>query len=115
MEVEVSDKEVPNTSVEGLASAAKTDQDSVTSLYLKIDDKEYKYENLTKYRTHTDPFEVIFPDNGLYGVLQGGISKVVADGFYIITEPLTKGNHTVHFKSTLPDYVQDLNYNIIVE
>jgi len=124
MEAEVSDKEVPNASVEDLASAAKADQDSVNSLYLKIDDKEYKYENLTKYRTHTDPFEVVFPDNGIYGVLQGGVSKSVADGFYIITEPLTKGNHTVHFKSSLicsdpdcsdPNYVQDLKYNIIAQ
>ena len=122
MEVETSDKEIPNASVEDLASSSKKDQDSVNSLYLKIDDKEYKYENLTKYRTHTDPFEVVFPDKGIYGVLEGGVSKAVADGFYIITEPLTKGNHTAHFKSSLicsdpdcldPNYVQrsKLQYN----
>ena len=37
------------------------------------------------------PFEVVFPDKGIYGVIEGGVSKAVADGFYIITEPLTKG------------------------
>ena len=40
MEVETSDKEVPNASVEDLVSSSKKDQDSVNSLYLKIDDKQ---------------------------------------------------------------------------
>lgn len=65
MVVEWSDKEVPNASVEELHKSAKKDQDSVNSLYLKIGDKEYKYEDLLKYRTHTDDFEVVFPNNGL--------------------------------------------------
>ena len=37
----ISDKEAPNRSVEDLNKIAKKDQDSVTSLYLKINDKEY--------------------------------------------------------------------------
>lgn len=65
MVVEWSDKEVPNASVEELHKSAKKDQDSVNSLYLKICDKEYNYEDLLKYRTHTDDFEVVFPNNGL--------------------------------------------------
>jgi hypothetical protein len=93
MQVEWSDKEAPGASVEELHKSAKKDQDSVYSLYLKIGDKEYKYKDLIKYRTHTDVFEVVFPDNGIFGVIEGGVSKVVGDGFYIITEPLTKGNY----------------------
>jgi hypothetical protein len=124
MQVEWSDKEYPNSSVEELREAAKKDQDSVNSVYLKIDDKEYKYEDLIKYRTPTDTFEVVFPDNGIFGVIEGGVSKVVADGFYIITEPLTKGNHSIHFKSSLicpdpdcaePNFAQDIKYNIVAE
>ena len=93
-------------------------------MYLKIGDTEYKYDNLTKYRTRTGGFDVVFPDNGIFGVMEGGVSKVVADGFYIITEPLAKGNYTIHFKSSLicpdpdcadPNYVQDVKYNIIAE
>ena len=26
-------------------------------------------------------FEVVYPDNGIFGVVEGGRSKVVADGF----------------------------------
>jgi hypothetical protein len=124
MQVEWSDKEAPGASVEELHKSAKKDQDSVNSLYLKIGDKEYKYDDLIKYRTPTDAFEVIFPDNGIFGVIEGGPSKAVADGFYIITEPLTKGNYLVHFKSSLicldpgcaePNFAQDIKYNIIAE
>jgi len=124
MQVEWSEKEAPGASVEELHKSAKKDQDSVNSLYLKIGDKEYKYKDLIKYRTQTDVFEVVFPDIGIFGVIEGGVSKVVADGFYIITEPLTKGNYSVHFKSSLicldpgcaePNFAQDIKYNIVAE
>ena len=125
MEVEQSDKELPGASVEVLTNAAKKDQDSVNSLYLKVDNEEYTYNDLLKYRIQpTEPFEVIFPDNGIFGVADGGPSQVVADGFYILTEPLTAGNHTVHFRSSLicpdvgciePAFAQDVNYNIIAK
>ncbi|RPI82948.1 MAG: hypothetical protein EHM34_06100 [Nitrosopumilales archaeon] len=124
MQVEISDLEYPGASVKELSDSAKKDQDSVNSLYLKIDDKEYKYDNLTKYRIHTEPFKTTWPDNAIFGVVKGGNSTVVADGFHIITEPLAKGNHTIHFKSSLicsdpdcadPNFVQDLNYNIIAK
>lgn len=125
MQVEISDKELPGASVQDLANAAKKDQDGVNSLYLMIDDKEFTYNDLLKYRTHpTEPFQAIFPDNGIFGVTEGGPSQVVADGFYVATEPLTPGNHTVHFKSSLscpdvgcvePAFAQDVKYNIIVK
>ena len=124
MQVSISDLEIPGASVKELSDAAKEDQDSVNSLYLKIDNVEYKYDNLTKYRTHTEPFETIWPDNAAFGIVKGGNSTTVADGFYIITEPIAKGNHTIHFKSSLicsepdcvePNFVQDIKYNIIAE
>ena len=48
MQVAISEAELPGASDKELAESAKKDQDSVNSLYLKIDDKEYKVENLTK-------------------------------------------------------------------
>ena len=117
MVVEWSGKEAPGASVDDLRLSAKKDQDSVNSLYLKIGDREYNYDDLVKYRTPTDDFEVLFPDNGLFGVVEGGPSKVVADGFYILTEPLTKGNYTVHYRGSLlePSFAQDIKYAIIAE
>jgi hypothetical protein len=95
-------------------------------LYLKIGDKEYSYQDLLKYRIQpTDPFEVIFPDNGIAGVVKGGPSKSVADGFYILTEPLAKGTYPIHYKSSLicldpgcaePNFPpQDIKYNIVAK
>ena len=62
----------------------KKDQDGVNSLYLKIDNEEYTYNDLLKYRIQpTEPFQAIFPDNGIFGVVDGGPSQAVADGHYI--------------------------------
>jgi hypothetical protein len=122
MPVESSDKELPKASIADLSKSAKDDQDHVNSLYLKIGDKEYNFKDLDKYRTHTDAFEVVFPDNGIFGVLKGGVSKAVADGRYIITEPLAKGTYPIHFKSSLIDpsnpdtnFAQDITYKIIAQ
>jgi len=120
MHVEESQFEAPGDSADQLSAAAKKDQDSVNSLYLKIDDRLYMMNNLTKYRTHTEPFETTWPDKAIFGIEKGGNSTVVADGWYIITEPLAKGNHTIYFKSSLPPdpsgaegYATDIKYNII--
>ena len=124
MQVVITDKDIPGASVEELATSAKKDQDSVNSLYLKIGNKEYKYKDLYPYRTPTDVFEVVFPDKGIFGILGGGLSKAVADGFYILTEPLTNGTYLIHFKSSLicpdpgcaePNFAQDIKYNIVVQ
>ncbi len=122
MQVESSEFESPGASPMELSDLSKNDQDKVNSLYLKIDDKEYKYDNLTKYRTRTEPFETTWPDQALFGIEKGGNSTVVADGWYIITEPLAKGNHTIYFKSSLPPdpsgaegYATDIKYNIIAK
>ena len=121
--MEISDKEAPNRSIEDLHKIAKKDQDSVTSLYLKIDDKEYTRQDLSKYRIPTEDFEVTFPKNAIFGATEG-ISKAVADGYYVITEPLEKGNYTILYKSSLicpetdciqPNFAQDIKYTLVVE
>lgn len=124
MQVEISDKDIPGAKPEDLKLATKTDQDSVNSLYLKLGNKEYNFEDLRKYRTDTDIFDVDYADNGIFGIVEGGPTKASADGYYIITEPLQKGNYTVHYKSSLicldpgcaePNFAQDIKYNIIAE
>ena len=121
--MEISDKEAPNRSIEDLHKLAKKDQDSVTSLYLKINDKEYTRQDLSKYRIPTEDFEVTFPKNPVFGATEG-ISKAVADGYYVITEPLEKGDYIILYKSSLicpkidciqPNFAQDIKYRLIVE
>jgi hypothetical protein len=49
----------------------------------------------------------LYADNGIFRIAKGGPSKVVAYGYYILTEPLTKGTYPIHFKTSLlcPDLV----------
>jgi hypothetical protein len=124
MQVALTEKDVPGATIEELKLSAKTDQDSVNSLYLKIGDTEYNFEDLRKYRTDTEGFDVDYADNGIFGIVEGGPTTAVADGYYIMTDPLQKGNYTVHYRSSLtclepgcaePNFAQDIKYNIIAE
>ena len=129
MTVEVSTNEVEEGkgTPEELSKAAREDQDSVNSLNLKINNDVYPYANLSKYRTHTDSFDIEFPNNGIFGA-KPGFGKAVADGYYIITEPLNKGNYTIEYKGSLkclptqgdcqPEsviFAHDIKYKVIVE
>jgi hypothetical protein len=93
MTVEESDKESPGASDQDLSKSATTDQDSANSLYLKIGDKEYNYQDLLKYRVHIDAYNLNFANNGIFGIIQGGPTRDVADGFFVMTEPLAKGTY----------------------
>jgi hypothetical protein len=122
--MEVSDKESPGSSIDQLTQIAKQDQDSVNSLNLKIGDKVYNYQDLLKYRTHTEPIDVVFPvNNAIFGVMHGGPSKAVADGFYVITQPLPKGTYTIQYESAIckgvgcaqTNFAQNIVYTIIAQ
>jgi hypothetical protein len=49
----------------------------------------------------TKYFQVIDPDNGVFGILEVGPSQVVAFRFYVITKPIAEGNHAVHYGSSV--------------
>jgi hypothetical protein len=92
-------------------------------LYLKIGDKVYSAEDLKKYRIPTGDFQVVFDKNSVFGTSEGN-SSAVAEGYYVITEPLAKGNYVIVYKSSLicpgvdclqPSFAQDMTYNLIVE
>lgn len=121
----ISNIDLPTATPTELKEGVKKDQDSVNSLYLKIGDKEYSYDELKeKYRNPTDIFNVTIAPNGIFGAVEGGPTKAAADGYYVITEPLQRGNYTVHYKSSLlcigegcaeTHFAQDIKYTIIAE
>lgn len=119
-QVEISQKESPTIKTDqGLVDEAKSDQDDVRFASLKIDGKQYMLNELDKFRTQTGAFDVFFKGpKPLYGVDEGA-SRAAADGRYIITEPLPKGNHTIQFNNsydpTKTPLAQDVTYRIIVE
>jgi len=122
--MEITDKESPNSSIDQLNQISKQDQDSVTTLHLKIGDKDYNYQDLLKYRVHTDAFDVVFPTNNpVFGVTHGGPSKSVADGFYVITQPIPKGTYNIQYNSAIckgvgcsqTNFAQNVAYTIIAQ
>jgi hypothetical protein len=126
MVVEIAQSEYPGATLEELRSIAKKDQDSVYHMSLTIDGKEYNYEDLAQYRKTTGPFDVVFPDKNLaiMSIDKGGPTVAVADGHYIITEPLPKGNHTIQYISNLlctdpdcadPNFGQEIKYKILAQ
>jgi hypothetical protein len=64
---------------------------------------------------------VIFPQNGIFGVTEEGPSKAVADGYYLLTEPLSQGNYTIHYRGALgnplegTNFQHDITYLVIVK
>lgn len=121
--VEASQAEAPKATIEELHKIAKEDQDSVTSLYLKLNDREFSEEELRNFRTHTKEFEVMFPEGAFFGA-SAGTSVAVADGYYVKTEPLSPGNYALCIKGGLgclnpectePSYAGDLKYNLVVQ
>lgn len=108
-----SEAEKPGSSTEELHTLARKDQDNA-KVSLKINDEDVA--EIGKYRFHTDPFDVVIPDNALFG-LRPGPSKAVADGFYVITEPLNAGNYTVVTKANIsePAWQSEVKYNLVVE
>jgi hypothetical protein len=84
--------ESPNSSVADLKDLAKTDQDSITELSVELNG--VPVTNLNNYIVTTGEFKVKFPDP-TQAVFQGNCgpqdSKAVADGRYLIIDPLSKG------------------------
>lgn len=121
MTVVATEKEYPGSPTAELAKIAREDQDSVIALSLDINGKRYSFDDLRKFRNATGEFEVVFPKDGIFGVTEEGPSKAVADGYYIITEPISQGNYTINYKGALGNPVEgtnfqhDISYNLIVK
>jgi hypothetical protein len=121
--VECSYAEFPQLKAEAdLHKCAKDDQDTVLSVDLTVDGVNFR-DLKEKYRTHSNLFNVTFPENNIFGVEPPRSSQAVSDGFFILLEPPTKGKHEIHFKGeqgsytvTSPQhYADDVKYNIIVK
>jgi len=77
--------------------------------------------NLDNYRVESQLFNITFPPNNVFNG-KVGLSPVVAEGWYIMLEPLSKGTHTIHFKYSLIDTnkgekssATDVTYNLGVK
>jgi hypothetical protein len=117
--VECSFAELPAASTEEeLHVCAEEDQSSNPILFASVDGREIS--DLQKYRVHSRAFDVVFPENALWGAAQGP-TRAVSDGYWLILEPLTPGEHEIHIKSILTDptsgilfFDDDVKYHLTV-
>jgi hypothetical protein len=67
-----------------------------------------KLDNLETYRAQSEAFDLIFPDDNVYGV-RPGLTRSVCNGYWLFIKPLQIGKHGVYFKGeTLLEEVHTL-------
>jgi hypothetical protein len=97
--------ESPNSDVPDLKGLAKIDQASIKQLTVEFDGQQYTTNDLNNYIVTTDVFDVEFPPLPAQAVFQGHCgpqkSKAVADGRYLIIEPLSKKELTIRIKGNI--------------
>lgn len=111
--------EYPGATIEELHTCAEEDESSNPGLFLAVDGTEFV--ELESYRVHSEAFEATLPDDPILDV--AGSTTAVSDGYWVILEPLSPGQHEVHFKASLSNpttgilfYSDDVKYHLnIVE
>lgn len=94
-----SEFEAPGASINRLYEYADVDYGNIEYSHVQIDGEPL--QDLEQFRVRTEPFEVTFPDDALFGVPKGNC-KAIADGRYMIWEPsTTAGKHTIHYEGKI--------------
>jgi hypothetical protein len=96
-----------------LVSLGKREMDAISSLEVTVDG--VKLNGLQRYRVQSPIFDVVLPENNLFGG-EAGPTRGVGDGYWLFLEPLHKGKHKIHsFGSCLAGTVNiGVNYDITI-
>lgn len=78
---------------EELRACANAIMDNVTVTNVTVDGRQLK--NLDDYRVESDLFLFKLPNDNVLGLCSGS-SPSVADGYWIMLEPLSKGKHVIY-------------------
>src|SRR5918992_163213 len=87
---------------------------SSTSTNLDASVDGVKIENLQQYRAVSPQFDLILPNSNVFG-LTPGTTRSVADGFWIILQPLPAGKHEVGFSGSSVDFTSSGVMNFATE
>ncbi len=79
---------------EGLVDRAKYLMDLVTYMKLNIDG--CNVESLQRFRARSRVFDLIFPQNNVYGVRKG-YTRSVTDGYWVMLKGFESGKHVLNF------------------
>jgi hypothetical protein len=87
-------------------ACAKKILDGATNVTASVDGKPIT--NIKTFRFSSPNFTFVFPPKNVYDPQPPGFGEAVADGYFVIVPPPTKGKHTIRMMGSLPAF----NYNI---
>jgi hypothetical protein len=87
--------------------------DQATDMSCKVDGMTIPIT--AENRVQSAPCAVHLPADNLLQEAPGTIPAMVADGYYVLLEPLPAGEHTIHFAGTLGEFSLEVTYHITVE
>lgn len=79
--------------------------DHIVDLMVEIDG--VPVQSIESYRTVSPQFTFLAPEDNILGVPGGGEGTSVADGYYLILAPLSKGGHTIRIQGAFFFSVED--------
>jgi hypothetical protein len=72
-------------------------------------------QNLSGYRVQSPVFSVILPEAAIFGLPSGTFEPNVSDGYHLMLEPLSAGEHTIYFKAVLADgFTTEVTYHLTI-
>jgi hypothetical protein len=92
---------LPTETEQDLRVVPKDQADKATILEASVDG--VSLQDLQNYRAQSPAlFNVTFPENNIFGIPQGS-SEAVADGYWVMLQPLPAGQHTIQFRGAYVD------------
>lgn len=91
-------QEGPTQTEADLRALATADADLIDELSLEIDGETPAGVDLFDHRQPSPPglFEMVFPAKNVFGAPAGSV-PAVKDGYAVMLEPLSRGQHTIAF------------------
>jgi hypothetical protein len=90
----------PSETEEDLRKIPKDQADKAATLEASVDG--VPLQDLQNYRADSPLFNVTLPESNILGI-PGRSSEAVADGYWVMLQPLPAGEHTIHFRGAYVD------------
>ena len=71
--------------------------------------------DLQRYRVQSPLFSFTVPANNIVGIKGGTTTQGVSDGYWVFLQPLSAGNHNIHFSGGSTDITSTSGSNFSTE
>jgi hypothetical protein len=100
--------------IAALRAAAAAQQ--VNPMLLSVTVDNVPLQNESAYRVQSPVFDITWPAGALFGFPSGTFSPNVADGYFLMLAPLSRGRHTIHIKGVANNgFTSEVTYNLTVQ